>query len=738
MADPTDLFAYDEIARVLKRDIQLAVVSESLLLQTIDRVYRRTEEISGLAQELGEELGEAAIDFAALGTDRGCRGRAGRQAAAVGVRGRGAGARLRHPHRAAGKASCMIRFRIDGVLHLQTEADSKIASALVLRLKLMSGLDISEKRLPQDGRFNVKVRNVQIDVRISTMPTQYGESVVMRLLNQSGGILGLDRIGMPARDAGAAARDHPPAQRHGAGDRPDRQRQDHHAVRRAATSSIRTERKIITVEDPVEYRLPGINQVQVHEKIELTFARVLRSALRQDPDVILVGEMRDQETVETGLRAAMTGHMVLSTLHTNDAVSTPIRLLDMGAPRYMVAMSLQVVIAQRLVRMICESCAQAIRAAAERARMAAQRAGRRGGCDNQYLQGARLLAMQRHRLPRPHRGLRNAGDDAAGGRGGQPAGPGACSSRPRARRWQATRCTDHAVAAGRSQGTTTVDEAMRVSTPGGRLMAYFSPTRAAMPRRAGAGRARGRRQRRGRDQLFGTGVTPVEIGATAAPRGRRIGGLLARFDKRRDRPRRPAAVQPPDVYAAQGRRADHARARRPAGIGQQPDFQGCCRNMRESLDSGRELSVALQRQDGVFSPFYVAMVYVGETTGRLEEIFLRLFNHLEFQELMREQVKSALRYPIFVVVAMAIAIVIINLFVIPAFAKVYKGFNAELPLITQLLIGFSDFMVATWPFLLAALVGAVFAFRCYTAHQGRAATRGTVSSCASRSPARSC
>ena len=118
------------------------------------------------------------------------------------------------------------------------------------------------------------------------------------------------------------------------------------------------DRKIITVEDPVEYRLPGINQVQIHEKIDLTFARILRTSLRQDPDVILVGEMRDQQTVETGLRAAMTGHLVLSTLHTNDAASTPIRLLDMGAPRFMVAMSLQVVLAQRLVRTICENCVE--------------------------------------------------------------------------------------------------------------------------------------------------------------------------------------------------------------------------------------------------------------------------------------------------------------------------------------------------------------------------------------------
>jgi MSHA biogenesis protein MshL len=242
----------------------------------------------------------------------------------------------------------LIRFRIDGVLHLQTEADPKIATALVLRVKLMSGLDISEKRLPQDGRFNVKIYNTMVDVRISTMPTQFGESVVMRLLNQASGILTLDKLGMPPhilermqavlrRPSGMLLVTGPT----GSGKT---------TTLYAALAELNTpERKIITVEDPVEYRLPGINQVQVHDKIELTFARVLRSVLRQDPDVILVGEMRDQETVETGLRAALTGHMVLSTLHTNDALTTPIRLLDMGAPRYMVAMSLQLVLAQRLV-----------------------------------------------------------------------------------------------------------------------------------------------------------------------------------------------------------------------------------------------------------------------------------------------------------------------------------------------------------------------------------------------------
>jgi MSHA biogenesis protein MshE len=356
MADPTDLFAYDELTRVLKRDIQLAVVSESLLLLTIDRIYRRTGEISGLAQELGAELGEAVIDLGGIGITPGVEDAPVVKLLQT-VFEDAVQVRASDIHIEPQEKQLRIRFRIDGVLHVQTQADSKIAPALVLRLKLMSGLDISEKRLPQDGRFNVKVRGAQIDVRISTMPTQHGESVVMRLLNQSTGILRLDNIGMPAkmlarlreiihRPSGMVLVTGPT----GSGKTT--------TLYATLEELNRSQRKIITVEDPVEYRLAGINQVQVHEKIDLSFSRVLRTALRHDPDIILVGEMRDHLTVETGLRAAITGHLVLSTLHTNDAASTPIRLLDMGAPRYMVAMSLQVVVAQRLVRLVCEACGE--------------------------------------------------------------------------------------------------------------------------------------------------------------------------------------------------------------------------------------------------------------------------------------------------------------------------------------------------------------------------------------------
>ncbi len=356
MADPSDLFAQDELQRVLKRPLEVAAVGDGELLAAIDRIYRRTEEISGLARELEQDLGDAYVDFGALG-------------AAVGAEDApvvrllqtvfedAIQANASDVHVEPQERNVQIRFRIDGVLQKQAEADTKIGPAIVLRLKLMAGLDISEKRHPQDGRFNVRVREQPVDVRLSTMPVQYGESVVMRLLSRRAGLLSLDGIGMPAdmlqrfrevlkRSNGMALVTGPT----GSGKT---------TTLYAALAEVNSiEKKIITVEDPVEYRLPGVNQVQVNEKIDLSFSTVLRSALRQDPDIILVGEMRDEETANIGLRAALTGHLVLSTLHTKDAMTTPIRLIDMGAPYYMVGTSVHAVIAQRLVRVNCESCAE--------------------------------------------------------------------------------------------------------------------------------------------------------------------------------------------------------------------------------------------------------------------------------------------------------------------------------------------------------------------------------------------
>ena len=355
MADPTDLFAFDEMVRLLKRDIEPVLANENQVLESMDRIYRRTEQITDLARELGADMGEA-VDFGALSVEPGAA-----DAPVVKLLQTmfedATQVNASDIHIEPQEAVLQIRFRIDGLLQLQTESSSKIAPALVQRVKLMSGLNISEKRLPQDGRFNVRLRDRRVDVRISTMPTQYGESVAMRLLNRSGGVQGLDGLGMPPhllgrlqeiirRSTGMVLVTGPT----GSGKT---------TTLYAALSEVNTiDKKIITVEDPIEYRLAGLNQVQVNEKIDLTFARVLRSALRQDPDIILVGEMRDPETAQIGLRAALAGHMVFSTLHTRDAASTPIRLIDMGAPRYMVATSLQAVIAQRLVRVNCASCAE--------------------------------------------------------------------------------------------------------------------------------------------------------------------------------------------------------------------------------------------------------------------------------------------------------------------------------------------------------------------------------------------
>ena len=355
MADPTDIFAYDELSRVLKKPIRQAVVRETDLLRTIDTVYRRTEEISTLAEELNEELSETDFDLnELLQTDDVSEAPVVKLLQSIFEDAVQVGASDIHIE--PDENVLRIRQRVDGVLQEQEMKEKRIANALVSRLKLMSGLDISEKRLPQDGRFNIRVKERNVDVRLSTMPIQYGESVVMRLLDQTGGMLDLEQIGMPTDLLQRFRRNiHKP---HGMVLVTGPTGSGKTTTLYGALNEINSaEKKIITVEDPVEYRLPRVNQVQVNTKIGLTFSSVLRTALRQDPDIVLVGEMRDQETAEIGLRAAITGHLVLSTLHTNDAISTAIRLVDMGAEGYLVATALEAVIAQRLARRICDSCA---------------------------------------------------------------------------------------------------------------------------------------------------------------------------------------------------------------------------------------------------------------------------------------------------------------------------------------------------------------------------------------------
>ncbi|ACE83327.1 GspE/PulE family protein [Cellvibrio japonicus] len=356
MADPTDIFCLDELQRVLQKNLKPAVVRESELLDVLDIAYTRASEIASLATELDEELQESAVDLADFISDA-----TDSEAPVVKLLQKifeeAIAAKSSDIHIEPDEKVLRIRNRIDGVLLEQVMNEKRIASALVVRLKLMAGLDISEKRLPQDGRFNLKVKQRNIDVRISTMPVQFGESVVMRLLDHTDGVLALDKVGMPpnliSRFRKVITRPHGlvlvtgPT---GSGKT---------TTLYGALSELNSpEKKIITVEDPVEYRLPRISQVQLHEKIGLTFASVLRATLRQDPDILLVGEIRDAESAEIALRASMTGHMVLSTLHTNDAVSSAMRLMDIGVDGYLVAAALKAIIAQRLVRRICNSCIQ--------------------------------------------------------------------------------------------------------------------------------------------------------------------------------------------------------------------------------------------------------------------------------------------------------------------------------------------------------------------------------------------
>jgi MSHA biogenesis protein MshE len=365
MSDPADLQAIDNIEALLApRALKIAVAPEQQLLDAFDNLYRRTDQIAQIAGKLEEEYAaDDMFDLASL-----TEGDSDNETTVVkllqSIFADAVQMRASDIHIEPGEKVLRIRQRIDGQLHENLLNEVNIASALVLRLKLMAGLDISEKRLPQDGRFRIEVNGHKIDIRMSTMPIYHGESVVMRLLDQSAGLLTLNETGMPANILARIR--HQIKRPHGmllvTGPTGSGKTTTLYGI----LSELNTaDRKIITVEDPVEYQLPRINQVQVNHKIGLNFSNVLRTTLRQDPDVIMVGEMRDQETVEIGLRGALTGHFVLSTLHTNDAVTSALRLLDMGAASYLVASALRVIIAQRLVRRICPNCVKDYQATAQ-------------------------------------------------------------------------------------------------------------------------------------------------------------------------------------------------------------------------------------------------------------------------------------------------------------------------------------------------------------------------------------
>ena len=265
----------------------------------------------------------------------------------------------------------MIRMRIDGILHDTSEAPLNVLRPMVSRLKVMGSLDISQNRLPQDGRFSLSVQGRPIDVRIATVPTAAGESVVLRLLDPVRGAMDLSSLGLSDvrertlrhRVPRAAGRD----LRHRVRPVPESRRRSTRSI-----SSVNTrDKSIVSVEDPVEYRLDGVKQIQINTRAGMTFPSALRSTLRADPDVILVGEVRDAETARIAADASITGHLVLSTLHATRSAAAPIRLIDMGVEPYLVASAVSCIAAQRLARKLCDHCAQPVDESRPRARCAA-------------------------------------------------------------------------------------------------------------------------------------------------------------------------------------------------------------------------------------------------------------------------------------------------------------------------------------------------------------------------------
>jgi general secretion pathway protein E len=248
-----------------------------------------------------------------------------------------------------------VRYRVDGVLHNVHTLSKKLHSPILSRVKIMASLDIAEKRLPQDGRIRIKIAGKDIDIRVSTVPTSFGERAVLRLLDRSQVLLGLSEIGMGEDHLKAVER--VTTSSHGITLVTGPTGSGKTTTLYAALTRINSaDKNIITVEDPVEYQLAGISQIQVNPRIDLTFANGLRSILRQDPNVIMVGEIRDLETAEIAIQASLTGHLVFSTLHTNDAAGAVTRLIDMGVEPFLVASSVNAILAQRLVRMICAHC----------------------------------------------------------------------------------------------------------------------------------------------------------------------------------------------------------------------------------------------------------------------------------------------------------------------------------------------------------------------------------------------
>jgi len=369
LSNPLDVLKLDDVELVTKCDIRPVVSTDTAIKRAIDRYYNTNEdalsELFGNLDEPEMELTREVADESDLSEQT----RSADEAPVVRLVNLLIFQAIRDGasdiHVEPFERYLRVRYRIDGLLHETTSPPKRLQNAIVSRIKIMAELDIAEKHKPQDGKFQLKVAGRPIDFRISTLPTLYGEKAVLRILDSSKLALSLDKLGFEEK----ALKDfrkaiHSPygmilvTGPTGSGKST--------TLYSAIREIMRPEDNIVTIEDPVEYQLEGINQVQVNPARGVTFAGALRSILRQDPDTILVGEIRDSETVDIAIKAALTGHLVLSTLHTNDAPSTVTRIVDMGVDSFLVASSVIVVSAQRLCRRLCDECKEGVEVPAER------------------------------------------------------------------------------------------------------------------------------------------------------------------------------------------------------------------------------------------------------------------------------------------------------------------------------------------------------------------------------------
>ena len=551
-----------------------------------------------------------------------------------------------------------IRFRIDGLLYEFTAPRIELHPALVSRLKVMANLDIAERRMPQDGRIQVHTQGRSVDLRFSSLPGLYGEKVVLRILDKNQAILDVNKLNMSTDNLrifkelldannGLILVTGPT----GSGKTTSLY---------AALNYLKSiEKNIVTIEDPVEYQLDIINQNEVRDAIGLTFAKILKHVLRQDPDIVMVGEIRERETAEIAVQAALTGHLVLSTLHTNDAVGAVTRLIDMGVEPYLLSSALLGVVGQRLVRTICPNCKYRVpRPAGDHQPVRLGRAWRR-----QARQGQRLRAVLRLRTQGPHGHSRSTED--------RPRSAKTDHLQPESRRTQrlpgATRVSEPVQRRPRTRARSQHDDrrsrardehlgslsmALQFETEEIATTPGAEETRALNIRLPGGGRRAG-----AADRMFFT-----EQLALLLETGESLYGAMTTIVKQTENAEMRAAVE----------------------------------KIAQDISEGRSFAKALAEHETIFSSTYVNLIAASETGGFMYEVLQQLLDMDHKREEMRTTLVSAATYPMFLIAFSLAVVVFVLVVVFPKFGTMFQSIYDQLPMSTKALMATSDVIRQYW------------------------------------------